>query len=228
MNWQTLINEQKQQVYFQQIEQNLHQARAEGKTVYPANEDIYAAFDVTAFEDVNVVILGQDPYHGKGQAHGMSFSVRPGNKIPPSLRNIYKELQLEFDDFSAPESGDLTSWAQQGVLLLNSVLTVEERSPNSHKDWGWSTFTDNMIAALNEHRTGIVFMLWGAFAQKKQTLIDDKKHHVLTAPHPSPFSANKGFFGCQHFVKANVLLTKQGKTAINWHLPHKTQLSLLD
>lgn len=221
MNWQTLINKEKQQDYFQQIERNLQAARADGKTIFPNNEDIFAAFDVTAFADVKVVIIGQDPYHGPGQAHGMSFSVRPGVKIPPSLRNIYKELALEYPDYQIPDHGYLLPWAEQGVLLLNSVLTVQQASPNSHKDWGWDRFTDKMINALSEHREGVIFMLWGAFAQKKQVLIDAQKHHILTAPHPSPFSANKGFFGCDHFVQANQLLADQNRTAINWQLPPK-------
>lgn len=221
MNWQTLINKEKQQDYFQQIERNLQAARADGKTIFPNNEDIFAAFDVTAFADVKVVIIGQDPYHGPGQAHGMSFSVRPGVKIPPSLRNIYKELALEYPDYQIPDHGYLLPWAEQGVLLLNSVLTVQQASPNSHKDWGWDRFTDKMINALSEHREGVIFMLWGAFAQKKQVLIDAQKHHILTAPHPSPFSANKGFFGCDHFVQANQLLVDQNRTAINWQLPPK-------
>lgn len=221
MNWQTLINKEKQQDYFQQIERNLQAARADGKTIFPNNEDIFAAFDVTAFADVKVVIIGQDPYHGPGQAHGMSFSVRLGVKIPPSLRNIYKELALEYPDYQIPDHGYLLPWAEQGVLLLNSVLTVQQASPNSHKDWGWDRFTDKMINALSEHREGVIFMLWGAFAQKKQVLIDAQKHHILTAPHPSPFSANKGFFGCDHFVQANQLLVDQNRTAINWQLPPK-------
>lgn len=221
MNWQTLIEQQKQQAYFQQIEHNLKQERLDGKVIYPPQENIFAAFDVTPFDQVKVVILGQDPYHGPGQAHGLSFSVQPGVKIPPSLRNMYKELALEFPNYMTPTHGNLLSWAEQGVLLLNSVLTVREGEPNSHQKWGWGTFTDNMISALNEHREGLVFLLWGAFAQKKQALIDTKKHHVLTAVHPSPLSASRGFFGCDHFIQTNALLKKQNKSVINWQIPEE-------
>lgn len=146
----------------------------------------------------------------------MSFSVLPGIKIPPSLRNIYKELALEYPDFEIPSHGFLQSWADQGVLLINSVLTVRDGEPNSHQKWGWDIFTDSMISALNEHRTGIVFLLWGAFAQQKQSLIDPVRHHVLKAPHPSPLSARRGFFGCDHFIKTNEILAKQNMAAINW------------
>lgn len=219
MDWQSLIAEQKQQDYFKRIEANLAQEIAEGKSIYPAQKDIFAAFDATVFDQVKVVVLGQDPYHGPGQAHGMSFSVLPGVKVPPSLRNIYKELALEYPEFKTPTHGYLKAWADQGVLLLNSVLTVREGEPNSHQKWGWDRFTDNMIEALSRHRSGLVFLLWGAFAQKKQSLIDAKKHHILVSPHPSPFSANRGFFGCDHFIKTNQVLTEQNLTPIQWQLP---------
>ncbi|MBU2882980.1 uracil-DNA glycosylase [Psychrosphaera sp. B3R10] len=219
MNWQTLIEQQKQLTYFQQIEAKLAAEVESGATVYPPQKDIFSAFDNTQFDQVKVVILGQDPYHGPNQAHGMSFSVLPGIKIPPSLRNMYKELALEYPNFEIPTHGFLQSWADQGVLLINSVLTVRAGEPNSHQKWGWDIFTDNMIAALNQHRSGIVFLLWGAFAQKKQNLIDPERHHILTAPHPSPLSARRGFFGCDHFIKTNDILVKQNMVAINWQPP---------
>jgi len=162
------------------------------------------------------VILGQDPYHGPNQAHGLSFSVRPGVAIPPSLMNMYKELEAEIPGFVRPNHGYLESWARQGVLLLNTVLTVEAGQAHSHARLGWEAFTDRVIALINEHREGVVFLLWGSHAQKKGSIIDRQRHHVLQAPHPSPLSAHRGFFGCGHFVKANAWLEEHGKKPIDW------------
>ncbi len=162
------------------------------------------------------MILGQDPYHGPNQAHGLSFSVQPGIPAPPSLVNMYKELVSDIPGFQCPNHGCLIGWAKQGVLLLNTVLTVERGNAHSHANLGWETFTDKVIAAINEHRSGVVFLLWGSHAQKKGNFIDANKHHVLKAPHPSPLSAHRGFFGCKHFSKANELLEKQGMAPINW------------
>lgn len=219
MDWSTLIEEQKQQDYFQSLLSAVQAEREAGKLIYPPEHQVFSAFEGLPFNDVKVVILGQDPYHGPNQAHGLSFSVLPGVKIPPSLRNMYKELATDIEGFDIPSHGYLQSWLQQGVLLLNAVLTVRDGEPNSHKKLGWGTFTDNMISALSQHREGIVFILWGAFAQKKAELIDQSKHKILTSAHPSPLSASKGFFGNKHFSKANEILTLSGQTPIDWRLP---------
>jgi uracil-DNA glycosylase len=187
-------------------------------TVFPAEQQVFSAFDATPFEQVKVVILGQDPYHGPDQAHGLCFSVLPGIKPPPSLANMYKELVQDIAGFSIPEHGYLMPWAEQGVLLLNTVLTVEQGQAHSHKHLGWEQFTDKVIDEINQHREGVVFLLWGAHAQKKGKSIDKTRHHVLHAPHPSPLSAHRGFFGCQHFSRTNELLTSMGKTPINWQV----------
>ncbi|PJA31983.1 MAG: uracil-DNA glycosylase [Zetaproteobacteria bacterium CG_4_9_14_3_um_filter_53_7] len=186
--------------------------------IYPARDNWFAAFEQTAFDDVKVVMLGQDPYHGQGQAHGLSFSVPFGEKIPPSLRNIYKELQRDLGIEPAAH-GCLTAWAKQGVLLLNATLTVEEKNAGAHQKRGWETFTDAAIAALNEHRQGLVFMLWGKYAQHKGASIDESRHLVLKSVHPSPLSAHRGFLGCGHFSSANTYLEKHQKQAIDWRLP---------
>ena len=191
-------------------------ARAGGKTIYPPQKDVFNAFRFTACADVKVVILGQDPYHGPRQAHGLSFSVLPGIPAPPSLVNIYKELSTDIEGFQIPPHGCLQSWAEQGVMLLNTVLTVEAGQAHSHANLGWETFTDAVIAALNRHREGVVFLLWGSHAQKKGQIIDRLRHFVLTAPHPSPLSAHRGFFGCRHFSETNRLLQEQGKNPIDW------------
>ncbi len=191
-------------------------ARAGGKTIYPPQKDVFNAFRFTAFADVKVVILGQDPYHGPRQAHGLSFSVLPGIPAPPSLVNIYKELSTDIEGFQIPSHGCLQSWAEQGVMLLNTVLTVEAGQAHSHANLGWETFTDAVIAALNRHREGVVFLLWGSHAQKKGQIIDRLRHFVLTAPHPSPLSAHRGFLGCRHFSETNRLLQEQGKDLIDW------------
>jgi uracil-DNA glycosylase len=217
--WQEIIRQQQSQPYFQQINDFVEQQRRDGKVVYPPENQVFSAFDMTPFEDVRVVILGQDPYHGAQQAHGLAFSVLPGVKIPPSLRNMYKELADDIEGFEAPTHGYLESWAQQGVLMLNTVLTVEEGKAHSHAKCGWETFTDHIISQLNERAEPIVFLLWGAHAQKKGQAIDEKKHFVLSAPHPSPLSARRGFFGCKHFSQTNELLKSQNLPAIDWCLP---------
>ena len=194
------------------------QKRSEGVTVFPPEQQVFSAFDATPFEQIKVVILGQDPYHGPDQAHGLCFSVLPGIKPPPSLANMYKELVQDIEGFSIPDHGYLMPWAEQGVLLLNTVLTVEQGQAHSHKHLGWEKFTDKVIEEINHHREGVVFLLWGAHAQKKGKNIDKTRHHVLHAPHPSPLSAHRGFFGCQHFSKTNALLTSMGKSPINWQV----------
>mgnify|MGYP003502979607 FL=1 len=217
-SWQDVLGLEKQQPYFQSIMQQLQAARASGQVIYPPEADVFNAFRYTAFADLKVVIIGQDPYHGPNQAHGLSFSVREGVAIPPSLRNMYKELALEYPEFQQPKHGCLESWARQGVLLLNTVLTVVANEANSHRHLGWDQFTDRVISAISAHATPVVFLLWGSHAIKKQALIDGSKHFVLTAPHPSPLSAHRGFLGCGHFAKANELLTQVGKTAIDWQV----------
>lgn len=217
--WTDLLAVEKQQDYFKDTLDYVAKRRAEGVSVFPPADEVFSAFSSTAFEDVKVVILGQDPYHGPNQAHGLAFSVKPGVKAPPSLANMYKELETDIDGFVTPNHGYLQSWAEQGVLLLNTVLTVEQGQAHSHKKLGWETFTDRVIAALNEHGDGIVFLLWGSHAQKKGRRIDTTKHVVFNGPHPSPLSAYRGFFGCKHFSKANDALIAMGKTPINWLLP---------
>ncbi|WP_105170820.1 uracil-DNA glycosylase [Pseudoalteromonas sp. T1lg24] len=217
--WTDLLAVEKQQDYFKDTLDYVAKRRAEGVNVFPPADEVFSAFSSTAFEDVKVVILGQDPYHGPDQAHGLAFSVKPGIKAPPSLANMYKELATDIDSFTIPNHGYLQAWAEQGVLLLNTVLTVEQGQAHSHKKLGWETFTDRVIAALNEHGDGIVFLLWGSHAQKKGRHIDTTKHVVFNGPHPSPLSAYRGFFGCKHFSKANDALIAMGKTPINWLLP---------
>lgn len=192
----------------------------ETQIVYPSSALVFQAFEKCSFENTKVVILGQDPYHGAGQANGLSFSVGEGLKIPPSLRNIFKELRDDVGvDF--PGHGDLSSWAEQGVLLMNATLTVEEGKPGSHQKMGWELFTDSVIAGISKYKTNVVFILWGAFAQQKEELIDTSKHFVLKSPHPSPFSARKGFFGSKPFSKTNVYLSENQKGKIDWQLPMK-------
>ncbi|KGQ49515.1 uracil-DNA glycosylase [Gallibacterium anatis 10672-6] len=218
--WRDMIGSEKAQPYFQHILQQVQQQRDSGKIIYPPKADVFNAFRYTEFDQVKVVILGQDPYHGPNQAHGLAFSVRPNVQIPPSLQNIYKELSQDIAGFQIPNHGYLVDWAQQGVLLLNTVLTVEQGKAHSHANFGWETFTDRVIATLNQHTQGLVFLLWGSHAQKKGQFIDRQKHCVLTAPHPSPLSAHRGFFGCHHFSSTNQYLIQQGKTPINWSLPN--------
>jgi len=216
--WAGILNEEKQQPYFQQIVQFVDAERAAGKTIYPPKQDVFNAFEITELDKVKVVILGQDPYHGPNQAHGLCFSVQLGVKTPPSLVNIYKELASDISGFTIPQHGFLQSWADQGVLLLNTVLTVEQGQAHSHAKIGWEQFTDVVIQQLNKHCDGLVFLLWGSHGQKKGAVIDRQKHHVLSAPHPSPLSAYRGFFGCKHFSQTNQILQQQGETAINWQV----------
>ena len=216
--WSDFIAEQSQQTYLKDTLEYVAQKRSEGVTVFPPQKQVFSAFDATPFEQVKVVILGQDPYHGPDQAHGLCFSVLPGIKPPQSLANMYKELVQDIEGFSIPDHGYLMPWAEQGVLLLNTVLTVEQGQAHSHKHLGWEKFTDKVIEEINHHREGVVFLLWGAHAQKKGKNIDKTRHHVLHAPHPSPLSAHRGFFGCQHFSKTNALLTSMGKSPINWQV----------
>ncbi|MEZ9160252.1 uracil-DNA glycosylase [Vibrio lentus] len=217
--WESIINDEREKAYFQSVLAFVEQQRNSGKTVYPPQEQVFSAFDMTPFESVRVVILGQDPYHGANQAHGLAFSVLPGVKIPPSLRNMYKELAQDIEGFEIPSHGYLDTWASQGVLMLNTVLTVEEAKAHSHAKCGWETFTDTIIAELNQRSEPIIFLLWGAHAQKKGQAIDADKHHVLVAPHPSPLSARRGFFGCQHFSMTNELLSSINQQPIDWTLP---------
>ncbi len=193
-----------------------------GKRIFPPGDEFFSAFSHTPLARVKVVILGQDPYHGEGQAHGLSFSVRAGVAIPPSLMNIYKELHSELA-LPIPTHGDLTAWADQGVLLLNSVLSVECARAASHQGKGWEQFTDRVIEVINTHREGVVFMLWGSYAQRKGAIIDARRHCVLKAPHPSPLSAHRGFFGCGHFLAANRYLESKGERPIDWQLPPGAQ-----
>lgn len=217
-SWETLLTEEKQSDYFKKIIEQLNNAYHAGKTIYPPKPEIFNAFKYTAYEDIKVVIIGQDPYHGPGQAHGLCFSVKDPVPPPPSLKNIYKELARSCA-FNPPQSGDLSSWAKQGVLMLNATLTVEAGQPQSHANWGWQQFTDKIMTLLNEHpNSPLIFLLWGSFAKKKAQLIDPKRHHILSAPHPSPLSAHRGFIGCDHFKKTNELLIAAGKTPIDWQV----------
>jgi uracil-DNA glycosylase len=212
--WKQVLGEQFEQPYFQAIKDFLVTAKQSGKTVFPPGPLIFNAFDQTPFAQVKVVILGQDPYHNPGEAMGLSFSVPKGVRTPPSLNNIYKELNNSLG-ISVPNHGDLTAWATQGVLLLNAMLTVEKNAPASHSKIGWQTFTDAVIKAVSDHKSGVVFLFWGKFAQSKKVLVDTTKHHVLESVHPSPLAGN-AFQGCGHFVKTNDILSKQGQEAINW------------
>lgn len=216
--WQQLIETEQSKSYFKDLLSRVATKRAEGGIIYPSAEDVFKAFELTPLDKVKVVILGQDPYHGPNQAHGLAFSVNEGIAYPPSLQNIFKELRTDITDFQIPMHGDLRAWAEQGVFLLNTVLTVQQSQANSHADWGWEQFTDEVIATLNGDREHLVFLLWGAHAQKKGRFIDKNKHFVLTAPHPSPLSAYRGFFGSGHFSKANQYLVEKGDKPINWHL----------
>lgn len=220
-HWQQLIKQEQSQAYYCQLQAKINEQRAQGMAIFPDEKDVFCAFEFDDLPDIKVVILGQDPYHGLGgngapQAHGLAFSVQQGIKIPPSLVNIYKELSTDINGFVTPEHGDLTAWAKQGVLLLNTVLTVQQGQAHSHAKLGWETFTDKVIEAINQYNDGCVFILWGAHAQKKGRNIDQTKHLVLNGPHPSPLSAYRGFFGCQHFSKANAWLVKHGKEVISW------------
>jgi uracil-DNA glycosylase len=216
-SWKKVLENEFSKSNFQQAVTFIKTEKAQGKTIYPPGALIFNAFDKTPFDNLKIVLLGQDPYHGYGQAHGLSFSVPDGVNPPPSLINIFKELHNDIG-IPIPKTGNLTKWATQGVLLLNAVLTVRANEPASHAKIGWMEFTNAVISKISDQKEGIVFLLWGKFAQEKQALIDETKHHVLKAAHPSPFSADKGFFGCRHFSKTNNFLMKQGKDPIDWLL----------
>jgi uracil-DNA glycosylase len=216
-SWKKALEKEFAQPYFAGIKQFLMQERQAGHVIFPPGKLIFNAFDTTPFDEVKVVILGQDPYHGPGQAHGLSFSVPKGVDVPPSLRNIYKEIQTDLGH-PVPSHGNLESWAAQGVLLLNAILTVRAHQAASHHGAGWERFTDAAIQHLNRDRDGLVFMLWGGYAKKKGEMIDRGRHLVLTAPHPSPLSAHSGWFGSRHFSQANKYLESQGKGPIDWRI----------
>jgi uracil-DNA glycosylase len=216
-SWKEVLKAEFTKPYFLQIVTHLKTERISGKTIYPPGGLIFNAFNTTPFDKVKIVLLGQDPYHGPNQAHGLSFSVQKGIPPPPSLVNIYKELQQDIG-MPIPKHGDLTHWAEQGVLLLNASLTVRANEPMSHAKIGWAEFTDAVISKVSAQKEHIVFFLWGKFAQEKQVLVDETKHLVLKAAHPSPFSADKGFFGCKHFSKANAWLMKNGQDPVDWML----------
>lgn len=215
--WKTLLAGEKQQPYFQAALDRVHQDRLSGKVIYPAQADIFNAFKLTLFDHLKVVIIGQDPYHGPDQAHGLSFSVRPGIAPPPSLKNIFKELHRDLN-IPIPQHGCLEKWAKQGVLLLNTSLTVEAGKPQSHAEIGWEKFTDKVIQVINDEKEGIVFLLWGSPAQRKGAMIDPNRHYILKTTHPSPLSAHRGFLGCKHFSKTNAWLKQRGVDAIDWSL----------
>ena len=216
-SWKEVLKSEFNKPYFLQIVNFLRTEKLAGKTIYPPGQLMFNTFNTTPFDHVKVVLLGQDPYHGPGQAHGLCFSVQTGISPPPSLINIFKELNSDIG-MPIPNHGNLTKWAEQGVLLLNASLTVRANEPMSHAKIGWAEFTDTVIKKISDQRKHVVFILWGKFAQEKQVLIDETKHLVLKAAHPSPFSANNGFFGCRHFSKTNEYLAKNGTDPIDWSL----------
>lgn len=215
-DWSDLLGAECEKRYFLQLKAFLAE-QSEQTTIYPEKKDIFNAFHFTSYEQTKVVILGQDPYHGRGQAHGLSFSVQKGVKMPPSLKNIFKELQTDLG-YPIPNHGCLEAWARQGVLLLNTVLTVQESTPNSHKGKGWEFFTDEVISLLNKRKQPVVFILWGRNAAEKKQVITGEHHYIIEAAHPSPFSAYRGFFGSRPFSKTNQFLTSIGETEINWQI----------
>ncbi len=217
-SWLRVLAGEFEQPYMFTLKEFLQQEKRAGKVIYPPGPQIFSALDSTPFDSVKVVILGQDPYHGPGQAHGLCFSVQPGVRIPPSLRNIYQEIEQDLG-IPAPNHGYLQSWAEQGVLLLNATLTVEQAQAGSHQGKGWEAFTDRVVQALSEQRSGLVFMLWGSYAQKKGRVIDRSKHCVLQSPHPSPLSAHRGFLGNRHFSQANAYLEQLGVGGVDWSVP---------
>jgi uracil-DNA glycosylase len=217
-SWMNVLSVEFQQDYFKNLMEFITSEKNKGKLIFPSSADIYNAFNLTPLNKVKVVILGQDPYHGDGQAHGLSFSVKDDIKLPPSLKNMFKELEDDIDAFQLPTSGNLSKWAAQGVLLLNAILTVEAHKAASHQKQGWEQFTDNVIKLVSKECEYVVFLLWGKYAEQKERLIDEQKHMVLKAAHPSPFSAYRGFLGCKHFSKVNEYLNSEGRTAIDWVL----------
>ncbi|PCH67963.1 MAG: uracil-DNA glycosylase [Bacteroidetes bacterium] len=216
-SWKEILTEEFDKEYFQNLKAFLKEEKSKGQTIFPPGKEIFNALNTTPFDKVKVVILGQDPYHGPGQAHGLCFSVQDGVKPPPSLLNIYKELHNDVG-MDIPLTGNLLPWAKQGVLLLNATLTVRARKPGSHQNRGWEQFTDAVISMVSAKKSGVVFLLWGKYAQDKGAVIDPVKHYVLKSPHPSPYSADRGFFGCRHFSQANQFLMNQGLEEINWSL----------
>ena len=216
MSWQALLGAEKQKPYFIETLTQVEHARQSGQVIYPPQSDVFNAFKLTDLAGLKVVILGQDPYHGPNQAHGLAFSVRKGVRTPPSLQNMYKELALEYPDFTIPSHGCLEDWAKQGVLLLNTVLTVVATQANSHRHLGWEQFTDAVIEKINKEKENVVFLLWGNYAISKSKFIDQEKHFVLTSVHPSPLSASRGFFGNKHFSRTNEFLVSKGLEPINW------------
>jgi uracil-DNA glycosylase len=224
-SWKARVGDWFAREDMRQLAAFLRQRKAAGATIYPPGKAIFAAFDATPFDAVKVVILGQDPYHGPGQAHGLCFSVLPGVEVPPSLQNIYKELARDIG-FQRPDHGCLLPWARRGVLLLNAVLTVEAGRAGSHQGKGWEGFTDQVVDVLNRERENLVFLLWGSYAQAKGKVIDPRRHRVLKAPHPSPLSAHRGFLGCGHFSATNQFLARTGQAPIDWSLPPAVALSL--
>jgi len=217
-SWLSRLDDQFELPYMQKLRDFLVTRKAHRAVIYPPGATIFNAMNSTPFEQVRVVILGQDPYHGPGQAHGLCFSVLPGVRVPPSLANIYREIQADLG-ITPPHHGYLQSWAEQGVLLLNAVLTVERGQAGSHQGKGWERFTDTIVQLLNDEREGLVFMLWGSYAMKKGAVIDRRKHLVLKAPHPSPLSAHRGFLGCRHFSTANEYLQQHQQQPIDWSVP---------
>ncbi len=216
-SWKEILNEEFDKHYFQHIPLHLKTEKSQGKIIYPPGSFIFNAFNTTPFDKIKVVIIGQDPYHGHGQAHGLCFSVQNGVPPPPSLINIFKELKEDIG-MQVPGHGNLTKWAEQGVFLLNASLTVRAGEPMSHSKIGWAQFTDTVIKTISDHKEHVVFLLWGKFAQDKKVLIDESKHLILRAAHPSPFSAYSGFFGCKHFSKANEYLMSKGIDPVDWSL----------
>ena len=215
MTWEDIIDLEKQKDYYKSLEKEINK-RYKTTTVFPEKQNIFKAFSLTKLDNLKVVILGQDPYHGFGQAQGLAFSTPANIKNPPSMQNILKEIQSDLGKKSICEDGDLTPWAKQGVLLLNTILTVEEAKPKSHHNLGWEVFTDNIIKYISDNCEDTIFILWGGPAISKTKLIDRKKHHILTAPHPSPLSSYRGFFGCKHFSQTNDILKSLNKEAIIW------------
>ena len=216
--WLEQLSAEFKKPYMQNIEEFLNSELSKGKRIYPGEENIFNALNLTPLNKIKVVILGQDPYHGEGQAHGLSFSVQKGVSIPPSLKNIYKELESDLS-ITIPDHGYLRSWSEQGVFLINSTLTVEEKKAGSHQKIGWEILTDHIIKIINRERKSVVYLLWGSHARKKRSLIDENSNLILEAPHPSPLSAYRGFLGCKHFSKANAYLKKTGHTSIDWQIP---------
>jgi uracil-DNA glycosylase len=224
-SWKARVGDYLERPEMQRLAEFLRAELRAGKTIYPPPRRIFAALDATPFEQVKVVVLGQDPYHGPGQAHGLCFSVLPGVPVPPSLQNIFAEIQRDLG-IAPPDHGCLLPWARQGVLLLNAVLTVERGRAGSHQGKGWEGFTDAVVDHLNRERNGLVFLLWGSPAQAKGRLVDTQRHRVLKAPHPSPLSAHRGFIGCGHFSKTNQWLTEHGQMPVEWRLPPAASIAL--